>query len=265
MTGLNVYEFIRGTSDKLAIVGILFITLIAVISGCCNSEKQNNLCSMELNNLSELTQKMYESTNEDIFFNLCQLLNDSIANRTNYFYLYTATFINEITNEIKLGIIEMNAQVPPIPSGLILHLCIKDEETIFMENKQINVNDFKKKVQKFIFEPTTTKKHLLGKEYVESFGEIEVSKIGVVLSINAKENKISSNEWLLFFKCLRELVCIYEEERNNIAIKTIGKKFNSLTFEQKKAITEIIGYPIMLNFDEECLADASLQMYLCKI
>jgi hypothetical protein len=72
------------------------------------------------------------------------------------------------------------------------------------------------------------------------------------LSINAKGHKLSPEEWTVFFNCLHDLVNIYENERNNIAIKKVGINFNSLTFEQKKAFNSLMGYPIMLIFDRDC-------------
>ncbi|MDD2622827.1 MAG: hypothetical protein WC142_07315 [Bacteroidales bacterium] len=236
----------------------LFVVFVvfAFILGSCNPKRQDNLCSMETNTLPELVLEAYNSIDKNTFFELCQRLNDSINRRTDYFYLYTATFINETTNEIGLGIVELDEQVPQTPIGLILHICIIDKNTILMENELIKIDDFNEKAKRFILEPDSSKKHnFLQKKQIESFGEIEVSKVGVNLSINAKGLTLSPEEWTAFFNCLHDLVNIYENERNNIAIKKAGVNFNSLTFEQKKAFNSLMGYPIMLIFDRNCSAN----------
>ena len=232
---------------------ILLLILISVLVSC-DLKRTNNLYSTVPNSIAELAQKMYELVDTDTFFELCQSFNDSINNRKDYFYLHTATFVNEKTNEVCLGIVELKERIPlKVSDRLILRVCIKDEKTIFVSHKQIEINNLRKNINKYIFEPNSFDKDIVSKKVnTDTFGEIEVSKVGVILSINAKGEKLSSNEWLLFFKCLREVVTVFENERDILSIKKTKKNYNSLNFEQKKVITEVIGYPIMLIFDKEC-------------
>ena len=226
------------------------------ILGSCSPKIRENLDSIELNTIPELVLKAYNSIDSDTFFEICQLLNDSIANRTDYFHLEATDCINiyedEITkNEISLCFMESNERLPNgIPNELLFYICIKDEKTIFIQHKQANISDLKEKAKKYIFEPDSLGKNIvLRKKHTDSFGEVEVSKVGVILSINAQENRLSSNEWLLFFKSLRELINVFEDKRDSFSVKKTGKKFNSLTFEEKEAISDIVGYQITLFFD----------------
>jgi len=242
---------------------ILFLLLILVL-GCCNPKKQDNLdlieYPIELNSVSKLVLKAYKSiNNENIFSEICQLLNDSINNRTDYFHLHSAVNIiiseNEIV-EIDLGFIEWNDPLPCI-SGGFFYICIKDEKTIFVQHKQSNIANLKEEIKKsFVLELENLPRGVaFRKIHTDSFGEVEVANFLVFISINAKGNKLSSNEWLLFFKCFQEVANFFEEERDNLSIEKLGKNFNSLTFEQKDAISEIAGYNIILFFDRECPPD----------
>lgn len=231
------------------------------VLGSCNSKKQNNLCSMESYTIPKLVLKTYNSIDESAFFELCQLLNDSINNRQDYFYMRSANNVNIIinestndtTNEINLSFIEEDLKPRGLLDKLIFYICIKDEKTIFIQHKQEYIDNLKKGIKKFIFELYNLNKNIgLKKTHTIFFGEVESAKYMVIISINAKGNKLSSSEWLLFFKCLQEVVNVIEEERDSLSEKITGKKFNSLTFEEKVDILGITGYNIILQFDKEC-------------
>jgi hypothetical protein len=220
----------------------------------CHLEREKNVFQMASDSIPELVLDTYNSMNTSEFSSLCHRLNDSIYKRKDCFLLNTATFINENTHEIRLGMIEIKSgeKVLCAPVGLILHVRIVDANTILMENECIKMTDFKEKARKFVFEPDGTKRDILmTKKKLELYGEVEVSKVGVSLSIKADGHKVSDKEWMLFFNCLHELVDIYENERNHIAIQKSGMAFESLTFEQKKEFCKLIGYPIMLHFDKD--------------
>ena len=243
---------------------ILFLIIVFIL-GCCNSKKQDiqyqeelldTSYLEELNTIPALVIKAYKSIDEDVFFETCQILNDSIGNRTdNYISLLAVTnviIINEIINEIRLGFVEENKPLPNISDRIVFDICIKDEK-VFVQYEQSGIEDLKERAKKYIFEIDSIDKDIaLRKKHTDLFGEVEVSKVGVILSVNAKENKLSSNEWLLFFRCLYEIVNVFENNRDKLSIEKLGKNFNSLTFEQKEAISDIAGYHIMLIFDNEC-------------
>jgi len=240
---------------------VLFLLIIFVLISC-NHKKQDTVYSEESNTISALVLKAYKSINKGTFFEICQILNDSIQNRTDCYISLSATtniFVIDGTIEvIRLGFMEHNKSLPPIRDRIVFDICIKNEKT-FVQYEQANINNLKEQAKKYIFEPDSLDKYVaLRKRYTDSFGEVEVSKVGVILSMNAKENKLSSNEWLLFFKCLHIMVDIFEEERDNLSIKLTGKNFNSLTFEQKEAISDIAGYNIILIFDEKGLCSVQL-------
>lgn len=244
---------------------ILFSLSIILVLANCNSKKQDNLYPIifleESNNIPKLAIKTYNSIDKNIFFELCQLLNDSINKRTDYFYLRSAINIdkrinettNEVTNEIKLGFIEDGLIPKGIPNELLFHICITETNTIYAQNKQTDIDNLKEELKKFVLGLSNLDRNIASRKiHTDLFGEVEVDRFLVFLTINAKGNKLSSNEWLLFFKCLQEIVIYFEEERNKLSIEKLGKNFNSLTFEQKEAISDIASYQIVLIFDEEC-------------
>ena len=262
-------NFMKNKDSKLAKIGIfnkiLFILLIFIL-GSCNFTKQDTVHSEELldtlyweesNTISNLVLKACKSIHNDTnaFFETCKTLNDSIKNRTdNYIRLLPVTYINEITSEIKSVFVENNYPFPKgIPDALIFSICIDGEKTVFVQYKQTNIDKVKEEMEKFLFEFGNLDKSLAyRKKHTDLFGEVEIPKASVILSINAKNNKISSNEWLLFFKYLHLFLGIFENKRDNLSIEKFGKNFNSLTFEQKEAIFDIDGCHIVLIFDREC-------------
>ena len=232
---------------------VLIFVFAAIVLESCHFEKEKNVCQVASDSISELVLETYNSVNKSEFPLLCHRLNDSINKRKDCFLLNSATFINENTHEIKLGMIEIKSgeNVLCTPVGLTLHVRMVDTNTRLMENECIKMTDFKEKARKFVFEPDVTKRDILmTRKKLESFGEVEVSKVGVNLSIKTDGHNMSDKEWVLFFNCLHDLVDIYENERNRIAIQKSGMTFESLTFEQKKEFCELIGYPIMLQFDK---------------
>lgn len=235
---------------------IVFVFAAILLTGC-HLERGQNLCERASNSIPELVLETYNSMNKKDFSLLCQRLNDSISQRKDCLLLNTATFINENRHEIKLGMIEIESDenVPCSPIGLVLHVRIVDTNTILMEDECVKITDFKEKASKFICEPDSTKRDvLMTKKNSASYGEVEVSRVGVNLSLKTDGHKVSYKEWVLFFNCLHDLVDIYENERNCIAIQKAGMPFESLTFEQQKEFCDLIGYPIMLYFDKDCNA-----------
>ena len=231
----------------------IFVFVAFFLAGC-HLERSRNVCEMASNSIPELVLETYNSMNKKDFILLCERLNDSISHRKDCLLLNTATFINENRHEIKLGMIEIESDenVPCSPVGLVLHVRIVDTNTILMEDECVKMTDFKEKAAKYICEPDGTKWDvLMTKKNLASYGEVEVSKVGVNLSVKTNGNKMPYKEWVLFFNCLHDLVDIYENERNRIAIQKAGMPFESLTFEQQKEFCDLTGYPVMLYFDKD--------------
>jgi hypothetical protein len=229
------------------------------ILGSCGFKTQNNLYPISQNTIPELARKAYDSIEDkNTFFKLCQMLNDSISNRTGHFFRLRGstlmiTYTDKTIHEINWDFIEETDVIPHIHERLVFYVCIKDS-TILVQNKQAEIKELEEKVKKYFFEPDSLDRNIvLRKEYIDSIGVVEVPNALIFLSINAKGNSVSLNEWLLFFKCLHELVDIFENERDRLSIELTGKKFQSLTFEQKELLANISGgYPFILIFDRIC-------------
>ena len=247
---------------------ILSFLLLIFVLVSCNSERQDiqyqeqeelldTLCWEEPNTISTLVLKAFNSIDKDTFFQICQILNDSFGSRTNNYLSFsvatTIFVIDEINGLIRLGFVEVTKSLPPgIPDRLVFDICIKDEKT-FIQYEQASLDGLKERAKKYLFEIDSIDKSIaLKKQHTDLFGEVEIPKVGVILSINAKENKLSSNEWLLLFRCLHEIVDVFEENRDSLSMEKLGKNFNALTFEQKEAISDIADYHILLIFDSEC-------------
>ena len=70
------------------------------------------------------------------------------------------------------------------------------------------------------------------------------------MKVHIKENDFFSvSDWRVFYGCLRELIKLFEDERNNVSLKIWDKDFHSLPFQEKEKIVDLAGYRINIEFE----------------
>ena len=106
----------------------------------------------------------------------------------------------------------------------------------------------------YIYYPEDIDKDIIQKEVkIEGFGTIDVSIVGVEICYDAQKNDgLNLNEWKLLFDCIHEIMLAIEEQRDKISIEKFGQKYESLSFDKKIFFADIIGYPLRINFFDEC-------------
>jgi hypothetical protein len=232
---------------NLKLFGLSLIFLISFTS--CN----NNAKSINELTVSELVKTAYELRNDDIFPEICQLLNDSIV-ESKRFWLQSITVIHKETQMVDWMFLVEFGHLPEVSARLIFDVCINNENEILVMKEFANVNDIKKMANEYKFNPNSIDKLITNEMiYVDYFGETERSNVGFLLSTDVKSrNGLSVEEWTLFFQCMHEIVSVFEDKRNEIANNKWGKNFDLLDYNQKIAIFEMIGFHLSLFFDYNC-------------
>lgn len=230
---------------------LLWILVVILIFFCnCNEIKNNNEKIIKELTIPELIKTTYELRKDDIFLELCQLLNDSIlANK--YFWLQTITEINEEFKTIDWGFSVEQNYPPSVSTRLLFDVCINNDNKILIQNKYVNINEIKALATEYIFNPDIIDKHITNVNVdVDFLGTMNISQVMAVLSINVKNKKgLSVEEWTLFFDCMYELMSVFEEKKNEIANNKWGNNFDLLNYEQKLAITKIVDFRLSLFFE----------------
>lgn len=238
---------------KQKLFWLLLISIVSLISlTSCNNKHIEEKPISELT-ISELVKVAYESRNDDVFPELCQLLNDSIL-ESNHFWLQTITTINKETKTIDWMFLVELGHLPEISTRLIFDVCINNENKIFIMNELANINDINVMVNEYKFNPNSIDKHITNEIiYVDYFGEVERSNVGFLLSTDVKsKNGLSVEEWTLFFQCMNEIVSVFEDKKNELANNKWDKNFDLLDYNQQLAIIEIVGFYLSLFFDYSC-------------
>ncbi|NMC98715.1 MAG: hypothetical protein GYA62_03200 [Bacteroidales bacterium] len=232
-----------------------FFFILLLFIGC--NQSNNNQKIERINNatsVSEIVSLAYELSDDSLFYMLCNKLNDSIMNES-FFWLQTMTDIYTTRKEVGWSFVKIKEAVfPEVSDRLLLHVCIRNKNTILINNHYSNIKDIKKIAEDYIFNPDSSDRHITNFiTKVDLIGDIEISKVAVFLSIDVKrEKRLTVEEWRFYFKCMHELMKIYENKKNEISLAKWNKEYDSLSFDQKVAVTSVVDYRLYLVFEGYC-------------
>ena len=204
---------------------------------------------------SELARDTYFLRNASSrFTELCNQLNDTIVNSKIPFYLNMLTEINEIDKSVSWAFDKRKQEILQISDRLIFRVCIKDSGTLYVNHVECNLSEIKNMASQYIYYPNDIDKDIIQKKVeIEGFGAIDVSIAGVEICCDTqKNNGLSQNKWKLLFDCIHQIMLVIEEQRDKISIERFGQKYESLSFDKKVIFADIIGYPLRINFFDEC-------------
>jgi len=231
-----------------------FFYLIAFLQGipCCG----NHIAKISgPSEFSELARSAYFLRNDsDRFIELCSQLNDTIVNSKIPFYLNMLTAIDETDKSVSWTFHKRKQEILQVSDRLILKVCIKDSSALYVNCLKYNLSEIKNMASQYIYYPNDIDKGIIQKKVeIEGLGTIDVSIAGVEICYNAqKNNGLSHNEWKLLFDSIHEIMLVIEEQRDKISIEKFGQKYESLSFDKKVIFADIIGYPLIINFFDEC-------------
>jgi hypothetical protein len=246
--------------DKYKLLIVLFLLFE---NYTCNFSKNNNskdvhCCIQSVSkysqnpvSFSELVQFAYFNRNEQVFPELCRLLNDSILSCKKKIWLWTTSRIdtvnhclfwkfNQVDSKPYLGIRSRDR--------FYFRICITDENDIFINDCKNDISAIKQQAIEYLFYPEEEVKYLIiEKRNIDLIGEIEVASTVVELSRDVRDG-LTTDEWKLFFDCLHELVLAFEEERNKKSVEIWGVEYHLLSCDKMEALTNVIDYNIIIDF-----------------
>lgn len=226
-----------------------FLFLGFVLLNCCNNDKiKDNEITVQKNNLNlpMLFEQGLLQTNDSALNETCEIILDSIINSKNNCFLSSIQNINTEIEQITWGIIYNDDYNTRFNDNYLLKIDIKGKNIISINHENSKISEIKEKANRFIYGKNTVLKY--EKRNIPYFNEIQVPITGFVIYVNLDNNLNSSNEKLkLLFKSLSELFNYMEIKRNEYANKKWKMNYDSLDFNKKIALSDIIYFRIAIN------------------
>ena len=229
-----------------------YLTIFLLVILCC---KSNVIRFSEPNEFSELVKNAYFLRNDsNRFIELCNQLNDTIVISQTPFCLNTLTTIDEIDKSVSWIFHKKEKEILQVSDRLVFKICIKDSGTLHVNHFKCDLSEIKNMAIQYIYYPNDIDKDIIqSKVDVELLGTIDVSNVGVIICCDTqKNNGLSQNEWKLLFDCIHEIMFVIEEQRDKISIEKFGQKYEFLPFDKKVIFADIIGYPLKIDFFDDC-------------
>ncbi len=231
------------------VLSLLIITFFMIFNGC---EKKNVVDYTNLNTTDLLMEAYWNKDNDSTFAKICKLLNDSIK-EDNQYAIETYLFINigEGDTIVSFGFYDESNHYADINERLMFDIYIENENTLYANKKRVELSEIGNLAYQYTFMPELEYYRMLKRtEKSEDFGEVETFGGGVNLVLNANNNKkISIKEWKILFDCLEKMINVFDTERNNFALKKLGKRYDELSYKEKISIGEVFPYKIMILSD----------------
>lgn len=204
-------------------------------------------------NLPELIRNGYDLVNDSsIFSKLCISLNDSLLLQKNNLKIAVFTDVDLSNNTIGWCLYYNEASEPlKVADRNFLYIDLYKGGHIQMQNVPVQLSDIRSLAIDYIFDPdSASRSRIFTKRTINQKEEIEVASAGVCMKVHIKENDFFSvSDWRVFYGCLRELIKLFEDERNNVSLKIWDKDFHSLLFQEKEKIVDLAGYRINIEFE----------------
>lgn len=194
-------------------------------------ELRRNFANM---NLLELIRAGYDLTDDTAFPEICKNLNDSMLSKSSsIFSLSIITSINTIDKTIDWAVVRDDYVTDIIHEGRIFSIDISKNKGLKLQDESNSITNLRRLAGDYLFYPdSATRKRLNKIEYIEGLGEVELSSNAPAIDLHlSKKRGFSVSDWRFFFECLRELIELYEDERNNTSLKIFNKDYASLSFD----------------------------------
>lgn len=204
-------------------------------------------------NLLKLIREGYDLVNDSsAFSNLCISLNDSLLLQSNSMKMAVFTDINFLDSKINwcLWPYSDDYELLKISDRYFFNIDLYKGAHIKVQNAPVQLSNIRSLAIDYIFYPDSiSRKRIFIKRNISCEEEIEISGVGAYMKVHIKDNNgFLVSDWRVFYNCLHELVKLFDEERNTIALKIWNKDYNSLSFEEKAKIVDLVGYRINIEF-----------------
>lgn len=222
--------------------------LIAIMFFLANCKENKNHKKILINDslpLSELIDIVYQLEDDSDIQKVTNMINDSLIKR-DYIQIFSVQSINDFTKEVTFNLY-VNDNFYYSTVRYFFQVSINSEDSILVENKLINIDEIdniEKLANEFIISQDSSNSY---KEKVDFFGEVCFVKTGLKLYVKGKDKKgLSKEMWKIVLKCMRQLVSVYENKKDEISMKKWGVKYETLSFEKKIAVCEMTGFLIRI-------------------
>lgn len=216
----------------------------AIIIGCKDSR---NITGVE--HMEDLIRLGYDHTDESCFPSICKLLNDSIRKEQFHLIMFGGSSINEIDSTVDWYFNFSKGK--SVYRDFDLFYCtmdLKKNYKLTVNGSLISLNDIQPYINQCLFKPDSTYWDLIAREVsIPGFCDMELSGKIFMLNVNAKDD-FTLSDWNYFFLCLHNVIESYEKEQNRMALKLWELDYNSLSFNEKVILTEVIPFSFNIRF-----------------
>lgn len=203
-------------------------------------------------NLPELIRGGYDLENScSAFSKLCMSLNDSLLLQKNNVTMAVFTNVDLSDSTINWCLCyDEVSESSKVADRLFLYIDLYKGGHISIQSVPAQLSDIRSLAIDYIFCPDSlSRKHVFTKRNINQKEVIEVSSAGVYVKVHMKEDDyFSVSDWRFFYDCLRELIKLFDDERNNMSLKIWNKDYISLPFREKEKIVDLAGYRINIEF-----------------
>lgn len=196
----------------------------------------------------ELIRTGYDLVEDNqLFADVCLFLNKTLTKRKDS-ELRMAVAVSLLTrNGVISNIdwaVEYDDYIAPISARCEFVIDVSENSGIKIEGDTNSISNLQGLARDYIFYPDSISKRLAIRiENIEGIGEVETSNVVPTINLHLpKKENLSISDWKFFFDCLRELIELYDDERNKASLKLFDKDYLSLSIEEKAKMFEIIDY-----------------------
>jgi len=188
---------------------------------------------------------------EQTFAEICQLLNRTLTKRKEG-ELRMGIIVNILKNDSIISNIDWRVDyddyIVPISARSIFTIDVSENREIKIDGISNSISNLQDLARDYIFYPDGLSKRLAIRNiYVEGIGEVETSSVASIINLHVpKKKNLSISDWHFFFECLREVIDLYDNERNKASLELFNKDYSFLSFEEKDKMLEVVGYNIYI-------------------
>lgn len=232
---------------------LLIILVLPVIYGIKLIVDAKSQPIIVFTNLSDLFRKGYDLVDDNYTFSkVCILLNDSLLLQKESLKMSVFTDVNMSDSTIDWSLCYDEESEPlKVSDRYFFNIDLDKGGHIRIQETPAQLSDIRGLARDYIFYPdSASRKRVFTKRNIDRKREIEVSGAGVHLKVHIKSNNgFSVSDWQIFYKCLHELIELFEDERNKMSMQVWGKDYASLSFQEKDKIIDFTGYRINIEFE----------------
>ena len=186
------------------------------------------------------------------FPKLCTLLNDSLLLKKGGVKMAVFTNINlsDSTIDWCLSCYNDETELLRATDRCFFNIDLYEGGHIKVQNTPTQLSDIRGLAVDYIFYlDSASRRCIFTRRNINQEEELEISGAGVYMKVHIEDNNgFSISDWRVFYKCLYDLIKLFEDERNKISLKIWDKDYDSLSFQEKEKIVDLAGYRINIEF-----------------